>query len=188
MTSLGVPAGGERLAESRRILGIDPGSRLTGFGIIDFDANKSVHVVSGCLRITGKDIPARLDAIFTGITSIIADYAPQEFAIEEVFMHRNASSALKLGQARGAAIVAGMQCSLPVFEYSPNLIKQSVTGKGHAAKEQVQHMVKILLTLPETPQSDAADALAVAICHGHIQETQRRLAVPAARRMREAKL
>ena len=173
------------MAEPRRILGIDPGSRITGYGIIDFDANKSVHVTSGCLRVTGDDLAARLGCIFAGVTDIVDEYAPQELAIEQVFMHRNAGSALKLGQARGAAMVACVRLSLAVFEYTPNQIKQAVTGKGHAAKEQVQHMIKILLTLPEIPQSDAADALAVAVCHGHIQETKRRLAAPAARRLRE---
>ncbi|MBE9561640.1 MAG: crossover junction endodeoxyribonuclease RuvC [Proteobacteria bacterium] len=147
------------------MLGIDPGSRLTGFGIIDISRKNSKYVTSGCIRTHSDSIPLRLKEIYTNLNQIIEQYQPNISAIEQVFMHRNAASALKLGQARGAAIVACVQNNLPVYEYAPTQIKQAVVGKGHADKIQVQHMVKILLSLPATPQADAADALAVALCH-----------------------
>ena len=154
-----------------RILGVDPGSRITGFGIIDFIGNQSHYAESGCIRVVGKSLSIRLESIFKGLERIIKQYTPDEFAIEQVFMHRNAASALVLGHARGAALVAAQLKSLPVFEYTPTQIKQSVTGRGHATKEQVQHMMKVLLSLRHTPASDAADALAVATCHAHTRAT-----------------
>ncbi|MCP4042536.1 MAG: crossover junction endodeoxyribonuclease RuvC [Gammaproteobacteria bacterium] len=154
-----------------RILGIDPGSRITGFGVIERDGSQSRYVVSGCIRTHGEPLPERLKAIFEGIEENIRIHSPDEVAVEQVFMHRNAASALKLGQARGAAITAAVRHSLPVFEYTANRIKQSIVGKGHAAKDQVQHMVKLLLQLRDTPQEDAADALAVALCHSHTRQT-----------------
>ena len=164
-----------------RILGIDPGSRITGYGIVDFHLNNARHVASGCIRVGDGDLTTRLRAIFDGITSIIDSEQPAELAIEQVFFHRNAASALKLGQARGAALMAGVTRGLPLFEYSPNQVKQAVTGRGHAPKDQVQHMIKMLLCLRELPASDAADALAVAICHGHISHTLARIGRAAAR-------
>ncbi len=152
---------------TERILGIDPGSRITGFGIIEIQRRRAVYVGSGCIRIQSKSMPSRLQEIYTGISQIIEQYQPTVSAIEEVFMCRNASSALKLGQARGSAIVACVQQGLPVHEYAPTKIKLAVVGKGHADKVQVQHMVKVLLSLSNTPQADAADALAVALCHAH---------------------
>jgi crossover junction endodeoxyribonuclease RuvC len=163
-----------------RILGIDPGSRITGYGIIDFHNDHARHVASGCIRIRGGDLTARLRAIFEGITSIVDSEAPAELAVEQVFFARNAASALKLGQARGAALMAGIAKGLPLYEYSPNEVKQAVTGRGHAPKDQVQHMIKMLLGLQELPASDAADALAVAICHGHTSQTLARIARSAA--------
>ena len=154
-----------------RILGIDPGSRITGYGVIDFHQNHARHVASGCIHLRGGDLTARLRAIFDGITAIVDGEGPVELAVEQVFFHRNAASALKLGQARGAALMAGVTRGLPLFEYSPTQVKQAVTGRGHAAKGQVQHMMKMLLCLRELPASDAADALAVAICHGHTAQT-----------------
>lgn len=151
------------------LIGVDPGSRLTGFGIIEFKGRQARYLSSGCIRIHAKAMPARLEEIFTGLDSLIQNYQPSVMAIEKVFMHRNADSALKLGQARGAAIVAAVRLGLEVFEYSPNEVKQSIVGHGHADKVQVQHMVKILLNLPATPQADAADALAIALCHAHTQ-------------------
>ena len=115
------------------------------------------------------------------VLQAVAEHDPDEVAIERVFMHRNADSALKLGQARGAAILGAVHRGLPLYEYTPNQIKQAITGKGHAAKEQVQHMIKVLLTLPAEPGQDQADALAVAICHCHVRETQQRLRRAAAR-------
>lgn len=164
-----------------RILGIDPGSRVTGYGIVDFHLNHARHVASGCIQVRGDDLTARLRAIFDGITGIIDGEGPAELAVEQVFFHRNAASALKLGQARGAALMAGVTRGLPLYEYSPNEVKQAVTGRGHAAKDQVQHMIKMLLCLRELPASDAADALAVAICHGHTSQTLARIRTSAAR-------
>ncbi len=158
-----------------RILGIDPGSRITGYGIIDFHANHSRHVASGCIQVAGNDLTVRLRAIFDGIANIVDSEGPTELAVEQVFFHRNAASALKLGQARGAALMAGVTRGLPLYEYSPNQVKQAVTGRGHAPKDQVQHMIKMLLCLRNLPASDAADALAVAICHGHTRQTLARI-------------
>lgn len=164
-----------------RILGIDPGSRVTGYGIIDFHRNHVRHVTSGCIHVGGSDLTARLRAIFDGITAVVDSEEPAELAVEQVFFHRNAASALKLGQARGAALMAGVTRGLPLYEYSPNQVKQAVTGRGHAAKGQVQHMIKMLLCLRELPASDAADALAVAICHGHTSQTAARMRSAAER-------
>jgi crossover junction endodeoxyribonuclease RuvC len=153
-----------------RIIGIDPGSIKTGYGIIDVDGGHNVYVDSGCIRIQGDSLPDRLKIIFSSIDELLKTFQPNVMAIEQVFMHRNADSALKLGQARGAAICAGVIHSLPVSEYTPRAVKQSVVGKGGAAKEQVQHMVKTLLALSSTPQEDAADALAIALCHAHTNQ------------------
>lgn len=166
------------------ILGIDPGSRATGFGLIQHTANKTQYLGSGCIRVVGEQLADRLEQIFSGVTQIIQQYRPDEFAIEQVFMAKNADSALKLGQARGAAIVAATQQGLPVAEYSARQIKQSVVGKGNAEKTQVQHMVVQLLSLSKKPQSDAADALAVALCHHHTQQNLIKLAGQATKTVR----
>jgi crossover junction endodeoxyribonuclease RuvC len=158
-----------------RVLGIDPGSRVTGYGIIDQDGSRLRYVASGCIRTGDGALAARLGMIFDGVNRIIDEYGPQEMAIERVFMNKNADSALKLGQARGAAICAGVTRAVPVDEYAAREIKQAVVGKGGATKEQVQHMIRVLLALGERPPSDAADALAVAICHGHIRQTRERI-------------
>jgi len=158
-----------------RVLGIDPGSRVTGYGIIDQDGTRLRYVASGCIRTEGGTLAARLGMIFDGVTRIIDEYRPEELAIERVFMNKNADSALKLGQARGAAICAGVTRAVPVDEYAAREIKQAVVGKGGATKEQVQHMIRVLLSLGDRPPSDAADALAVAICHGHIRQTRDRI-------------
>ena len=152
-----------------RILGIDPGSRLTGFGIIDLEGRDSRYVTSGCIRVRADSLPAKLGIIFNGVSQLLDSHLPDGLSIERVFMHRNADSALKLGQTRGAAICAAVSRGLPVWEYSANEIKQAVVGHGHADKVQVQHMVRILLSLPGSPSADAADALAAALCHGHRQ-------------------
>ncbi len=157
-----------------RILGIDPGSRTTGYGVIDFQRNRATHVTSGCIDIGGETCQ-RLRLIFDGISELVSGYEPQELAAEQVFVHRNAASALKLGQARGAALLAGAVRDLPVYEYTATQIKQAVTGRGHGAKDQVQHMVRVLLALPEPPRADAADALAVALCHAHMRWTLARM-------------
>ncbi|GFO74296.1 crossover junction endodeoxyribonuclease RuvC [Bathymodiolus platifrons methanotrophic gill symbiont] len=158
-----------------RILGIDPGSRLTGFGVIDETATGYQYIASGCLRIKGDNFPLRLKQIFAGISDIVEQYQPAEMVIEQVFMHKNADSALKLGQARGAAICAVQLFDIPVYEYAARQVKQAVVGKGSADKLQVQHMVKILLGITGELQIDASDALGISICHANFQQTQRRL-------------
>lgn len=158
-----------------RILGIDPGSRITGFGIIECRGRENRYVTSGCIRVKGESLAERLQTIFEGISEVIETQGPDTLAIEQVFMHRNPSSALKLGHARGVAMVAGTLRGVPVVEYTPTQIKQAITGKGHAAKEQIQHMVTLLLNLPAAPAEDAADALAVAICHAHTRHTLERI-------------
>jgi crossover junction endodeoxyribonuclease RuvC len=151
-----------------RILGVDPGSRITGFGVVNVLSNGRVqYVVSGCVRVGKGELGGRLKTIYDGLTEIIQRYQPTTLAIEKVFLSRNVDSALKLGQARGAAITAGANHSLSVSEYTARQIKRAVVGKGAADKRQVQHMVKALLELSGTPQADAADALACAICHAH---------------------
>ena len=158
-----------------RILGIDPGSRITGFGVVDIQVGQVAYVDCGCVRADADDMAIRLHQIHTAIAQVVAQHQPHELAIEKVFVHRNVSSALKLGQARGAALVAVVAAGIAVHEYSPNEIKQAITGRGHADKQQVQHMVRMLLGLRRSPASDAADALAVAICHGHTRETRQRI-------------
>ena len=153
------------------ILGIDPGSRITGYGVINCVGNHNEYVASGCIRIKGDELPERLQQVYMGVSEVIERYSPQEFAIEQVFMARNADSALKLGQARGVAIVAGTNAALPVYEYAARKVKQSVVGNGSADKAQVQHMVAHILKLPGLPQSDAADALAIALCHAHTRNS-----------------
>ena len=157
-----------------RIIGVDPGSRITGYGIVDASGTRLVHVASGFVRVGEGTWSDRLRKIFEDLSAIIDTHAPRELAIEKVFLHRNPSSALKLGQARGVAILAGAVHSLSVHEYSPNEIKQAVTGKGHASKEQIQYMTRVLLSLREPPQTDQADALAVAICRAHLRTTMAR--------------
>ncbi|WP_028863040.1 crossover junction endodeoxyribonuclease RuvC [Psychromonas aquimarina] len=153
------------------ILGIDPGSRITGYGVIQQKGSKCFYIASGCIRTKGESLAPKLDMIFKGISEVIKQYQPTEFGIEQVFMAKNPDSALKLGQARGAAIVAATQADLYVCEYSARQIKQAVTGTGGADKEQVQQMVMQILKLSGRPQADAADGLAVAICHAHTAQS-----------------
>ncbi|WP_076413786.1 crossover junction endodeoxyribonuclease RuvC [Shewanella sp. UCD-KL12] len=153
------------------ILGVDPGSRITGYGVIRRNGRHPIYVGSGCIRTASDDFPYRLKQIFDGVSEIIRQYQPTEFAIERVFMAKNADSALKLGQARGAAIVAATNGELPVAEYSATQIKSAVVGTGRAQKSQVQHMVQQILKLSASPQADAADALAIAICHFHTSQS-----------------
>lgn len=150
-----------------RILGIDPGSRLTGFGVVEVAGRGTRYVTSGVIRTGGGAFAERLNCIFEQLGEVVEAYAPELMAIEQVFVHRNPNSALKLGQARGAAICACVTRGLPVAEYSPSEIKQAVVGSGGASKEQVQYMVKMLLKLSGSLQADAADALAVAVCHAN---------------------
>lgn len=151
-----------------RILGIDPGSRTTGYGIIDKQGASIGFVACGTIRTAGGgNIPERLLAIYEGLQKIISLHGPDVAAVEDVFMARNPRSALKLGHARGAAVLAVMRSGLRVHDYSPRMVKQAVAGYGQADKTQVQHMVRALLDLSSEPSSDAADALAVAICHAN---------------------
>jgi len=165
-----------------RILGIDPGSRITGYGVIELRGRQSVYLGSGCVRVKEESFPERLRAIFDGIGAVVREFAPEEIAVEKVFVQRNVDSALKLGQARGAALCAVMAQSLPIAEYSPAEIKKAVVGRGGADKQQVQHMVKTLLQLVEYPRVDAADALACALCHSHHRQTL--IVLPALARRR----
>jgi crossover junction endodeoxyribonuclease RuvC len=163
------------LIKQRRILGIDPGSRLTGFGVLDFDGDKPTYVASGTVKSLDGTFPDRLKQIFESVGEIVAEYRPDIVAIETVFMARNAGSALKLGQARSAALCATFAFDIEVFEYAPREIKQAVVGTGAASKEQVQHMVVSMLQLNAAPAEDASDALAAAICHGNQRALQARL-------------
>jgi len=148
------------------IIGIDPGSRRTGYGIIRVEGNRHIHLTSGHINLISHPPAERLRQIYLGLQEIISIYQPHEAAIEQVFMQENPNSALKLGQARGAAIVA---LSIPFAEYSARQVKKSVVGNGAADKTQVQYMVKRLLNLSQTLQADAADALAIALCHAHMR-------------------
>ncbi len=150
-----------------RILGIDPGLRVTGFGVLDKTGQKLTYVTSGCIRVPNGELSARIKAILDGLTEVIATCKPEQVALEKVFVNANPQSTLLLGQARGTAICAAVVHSLPVAEYTALQVKQAVVGNGHAHKEQVQEMVKRLLKLDGDPSPDAADALACAICHAH---------------------
>lgn len=158
------------------ILGVDPGSRITGYGIIRVEGRQIEYIDSGCIRVGEKPMAERLQTIFHSLAVLIGEYRPEEFAIEQVFMARNPDSALKLGQARGAAIVSAANSGLAVHEYSARQVKQAVVGTGGADKSQVQHMVQALLGLSRKPQADAADALAIALCHAHMNQSILKLA------------
>ena len=155
------------MTERRRILGIDPGSRLTGFGVVDFEGDTPRYVASGTVESKDGEFADRLRQIFESVGGIVEEFRPDMVAIESVFMHKNAGSALKLGHARSAAMCATFEYNIDVFEYAPREIKQAVVGNGAATKEQVQHMVVSILKLGGTPAPDAADALAAALCHGN---------------------
>ncbi len=166
------------------LMGIDPGSRITGYGVIEEVGSRCHYIASGCIRIKDAPLPERLQQIYDGITLVAEQYCPQSVGVEQVFMSKNADSALKLGQARGAAIVAAINQGLEVSEYSARQVKQAVVGKGSADKLQVQHMVKSILGLDSTPQADAADALGVALCHAHTRASLVRMAGATGRRNR----
>jgi crossover junction endodeoxyribonuclease RuvC len=155
----------------RLILGIDPGLRITGFGVIESTGNRLSYVASGCIRSDGdQTLPERLRTIAEDIQSIIVHHKPDDVVVEKVFVNVNPQSTLLLGQARGAAITAAVLCHVDVYEYTALQVKQAVVGHGKAAKQQVQEMVKRLLKLPSPPQADAADALATAITHAHARQ------------------
>tara|TARA_Y100001936_G_scaffold139034_1_gene135817 strand:- start:219 stop:716 length:498 start_codon:yes stop_codon:yes gene_type:complete len=152
-----------------RILGIDPGSRITGYGLVEATKGNVKHLEHGCLKLGKGSMHQRLLALYEGLEQVIQKLRPTEVAIEKVFVGASAQSALKLGQARGVAILASAQHNLAILEYSPNQIKKAVVGRGHADKAQVMFMTKVILSLPEVPESDAADALAVAVCHSNFK-------------------
>lgn len=156
---------------SLRILGIDPGSRVTGYGLIDVDGMKYRHLAHGCIRCAIGELPERLLRIHSELAAVIAEHRPDEVAIESVFVRRNVASALVLGQARGAAILAVAGQGLSLAEYAPAKVKSAIVGNGRAEKAQVQHMVRALLELEKTPPADAADALAIAVCHAHLRHS-----------------
>ena len=154
------------MSKPLRILGIDPGSRITGFGVIDWHGREPVYVASGCIKTLPNDeLAGRIGMIVRGIGDLVAEYRPNQAAVEQVFVNVNPAATLMLGQARGAAVAALVLRDLPVYEYTALQVKQSMVGQGKAAKEQVQHMVVQMLGLSGTPQADAADGLAVAITH-----------------------
>ncbi|CAD2264301.1 Crossover junction endodeoxyribonuclease RuvC [Stutzerimonas stutzeri] len=153
------------------ILGIDPGSRITGYGVVRDTGRGCEYVASGCIRTGSGELSERLRAVFSGVSEVIRTYGPVTMGIEQVFMARNADSALKLGQARGAAIVAGAEAGLLIAEYTATQVKQAIAGTGGADKQQVQMMVMHLLKLLEKPQIDASDALAIALCHAHHRQS-----------------
>ena len=150
-----------------RILGLDPGLRITGFGLIDSLGSQLRYVASGCIKTRDGELPGRLKTLLDGVREVIATYRPDVVAVEKVFVNVNPQSTLLLGQARGAVICGAVSCELPVTEYTALQVKQSVVGYGKAHKEQVQDMVQRLLRLDASPGADAADALACAICHAH---------------------
>ena len=159
-----------------RLLGLDPGLRNSGWGVIEADGNRLTHVANGVVHADERlSLAERLVQIYDGLTGVIERYDPTEAAVEESFVNKNPGSTLKLGQARGVALLVPARAGLPVAEYTPNLIKKTVVGAGHAAKEQIQAMVRILLPGCDIAGADAADALAVAICHAHHRATAERL-------------
>jgi crossover junction endodeoxyribonuclease RuvC len=179
-TTAGSGAGALSGANAVRILGLDPGSQATGFGVIDWTDGDARYVASGAIRTSGVEFPPRLRQIYEGVQSIMREYGPREVAIERVFMHRNADSALKLGQARGAALCAVFADDPDVFEYAPREVKLAVVGTGGAQKEQVQLMVRTLLKLQGELGADAADAIGIALCHAYSREAQRAVRLGAA--------
>ena len=150
-----------------RVIGIDPGSRITGYGVVDTDGFRHSYVTSGFIRINADTLGDKLGIIFEEVSRVLATWRPESMAIEQVFVKHNVDSALKLGQTRGAAICAAVQAKIPLGEYTPRAIKKAVVGSGAADKHQIQQMTKQLLGLEELPQTDEADALAIAICHAH---------------------
>jgi len=150
-----------------RILGVDPGSRLTGYGLIEVQGPRQRCIVHDVIRLPQAPLEQRLLVLVAGLRALIAEHRPDEVAMEQVFVRRNVASALVLGQARGAALVAVAEAGLPLHEYAPASIKQAIGGSGRAEKPQIQKMVRLLLNLPALPAEDAADALACALCHAH---------------------
>lgn len=172
LAALALPQRAGALPAQVRILGLDPGSQRTGYAIVETQAGRVAYVVSGAIRTRGESLAERLQEVFAGVESLTSEFRPDEVAIERIFMHRNADSALKLGQARGAALSATFSVRPRVFEYAPREVKLAVVGTGSAQKEQVQLMVKHLLNIAGPLTADAADALAIAMCHAHSRRMQ----------------
>ena len=163
-----------------RLLGLDPGLRATGWGVIEADGNRLAHVADGAVRPPiDLSLAERLAALHAALARVIDAYRPDEAAVEETFVNRNPASALRLGQARGVVLLAPAEAGLPVAEYPANLVKKSIVGAGHADKVQIAAMVRALLAVPGVSSADAGDALAVAICHAHHRATRFRLAAAA---------
>ena len=182
-TSAGAAAPRAVVAVQCRILGLDPGSLRTGYGVIDCGSTGERHVVHGCINAGSSDFLLRLRRIYDAVAALIAEHRPDEIAIERVFVHRNPDSALKLGQARGAAICAAVGLGASAFEYAPRAIKLAVSGFGAAEKVQVARMVTTLLKLERRPAADAADALAVALTHAHTRRLAALISAPRTRRV-----
>ena len=172
---MSVPDPGTESMTAIRILGIDPGSRVTGVGVVELEGHSLRHIHSACIRAGEGELGSRLAAIYRGVSGVIQDWEPESAAVERVFLASNPHAALILGHARGSAMLAAVNHGLPISEYSALEIKRSVVGTGSAAKEQVQHMVRVLLGMDYKPPVDAADALACAICHLHTAEGERRV-------------
>ena len=170
------PSAVPTIAVPRRVLGLDPGSLHTGYGVVDCQGGKERHVASGVVHARGASLAPRLRLIHERILALVEEFRPDEVAVERVFMHRNADSALKLGQARGAALSAAVAHGAAVFEYAPRAIKLAIVGTGAADKAQVSHMVQLLLAIEQPATSDESDALAIALCHAHARRTAGRLA------------
>lgn len=164
-----------------QLLGLDPGLRVTGWGVIEVTGNRLRHVADGVLEIAaGRPLAERLTDLYTQVAEIVRLYEPAETAVEETFVNKNAVSTLKLGHARGIVMLAPAQAGIPVYEYKPNLVKKSVVGAGHADKQQVVAMIRMLLPGAELKRADAADALAVAVCHAHHRNSARHIAAGTA--------
>ncbi|MFN3144408.1 MAG: crossover junction endodeoxyribonuclease RuvC [Paracoccaceae bacterium] len=164
-----------------RVIGIDPGLRITGWGVIETVSGRIAHVANGVCRSEGADLAARLLSLHSQLTEVLARHAPDTAAVEQTFVNRDAAGTLKLGQARGIAMLVPAAAGLPVGEYAPNAVKKAVVGVGHADKRQVDHMVRLMLPGAEIAGPDAADALAIALCHAHHQQSAGRLAAALAR-------
>jgi crossover junction endodeoxyribonuclease RuvC len=164
-----------------RVLGIDPGLRVLGWGVIDVVGSRLTHVANGMCRSDGEDLALRLLSLHVQLTAVVARFAPEAAAVEQTFVNKDAAGTLKLGQARGIAMLVPAQAGIPVGEYAPNAVKKAVVGVGHAEKRQIDHMVRLMLPGAEIAGPDAADALAIAICHAHHAGHADRLAAAVAR-------
>lgn len=169
MTTFVVGASGREAPQKLRVLGVDPGSRVTGYGVVEVSGTRVRHLTHGCIRCSPGDLAVRLKYIHESLLDVIAEQQPDEAAIESVFVRRNVNSALVLGQARGVALLALAESGLPIREYAPAQVKSAIVGSGRAEKRQIQYLVRALLELNAAPKPDAADALAIALCHARLR-------------------